>query len=76
DVATTQAAAIDPNYKGKGLQVTFTVEDPNFFTTKWSGAATYRKAGAEWVENVCAENIHEYYKGAETDVPQAKKADF
>jgi hypothetical protein len=76
DIATEQAAAIDPNYRGKGLQVEFTVEDPNFFTTKWSGTATYRKAGAEWVENVCAENTHEYYSGTETPVPRADKPDF
>ena len=71
-----QAAAIDPDYKGKGLQVQFTVEDKTYFTMPWSGAATYRKAGSEWVENVCAENTHEYYSGTETQVPQADKPDF
>jgi hypothetical protein len=74
--ATEQAAAIDPDYKGKGLQVQFTVEDKTYFTMPWSGAATYRKAGSEWVENVCAENTHEYYSGTETQVPQAGKPDF
>src|ERR1700680_1057883 len=29
-------ASIDPAYKGKGLQITFTVEDPAVFTTPWS----------------------------------------
>src|SRR6185312_6562103 len=42
--ATDQAASIDRNYKGKGLQVAFTVVDPNVFTTPWSGLATYSKA--------------------------------
>jgi len=74
--ATEQAASIDPAYRGKGLQVTFTVEDKTYFTTPWSGAATYRKAGAAWVENVCAENTHEYYSNSETDVPKADKPDF
>ena len=74
--ATEQAAAIDPAYRGKGLQVRFTVEDKNYFTTPWSGAATYRKAGAAWVENVCAENTHEYYSNAQTDVPRSDKPDF
>jgi hypothetical protein len=74
--ATEQAAAIDADYKGAGLQVQFTVDDPNVFTTPWSGAATYRKAGGEWVENVCAENIHEYYSGTDTPVPQADRPDF
>jgi hypothetical protein len=75
-VATEQAAAVDPNYKGNGLQVQFTVEDRNFFTMSWGGAATYRKAGAEWVENVCAENINEYYNHGNTKVPQADRPDF
>jgi hypothetical protein len=38
--------------------------------------ATYLHAAGEWVENVCAENIHEYYSGKDTDVPQAGEADF
>jgi hypothetical protein len=75
-VATEQAAAIDPDYKGKGLQVQFTVEDKNYFTMAWGGAATYRKAGSEWVENVCAENTHEYYNNGSTKVPEAERPDF
>jgi len=74
-VATEQAASIDEDYRGKGLQVQFTVEDKNVFNTPWSGAATYRRA-AGWVENVCAENPHEYYAGKDTDVPKADKPDF
>jgi hypothetical protein len=74
-VATEQAATIDETYKGKGLQVQFTVEDKNVFNTPWSGAATYRRA-ASWVENVCAENTHEYYAAKDTDVPRADKPDF
>lgn len=73
---TEQAASIDVDYKGKGLQVEFTVEDKNVFTMPWSGAATYRKAGGDWVENVCAENTHEYYAGRDTAVPEAGKPDF
>src|SRR5882672_4030271 len=74
-VATEQAATIDENYKGKGLQVQFTVEDKAVFNTPWSGAATYRRA-ASWVENVCAENIHEYYAGKDTEIPKADRPDF
>ena len=74
-VATEQAATIDEGYRGKGLQVQFTVEDKNVFNTPWSGAATYRRA-ASWVENVCAENTHEYYAAKDTDVPRADKPDF
>ena len=73
---TQQAAAIDPRYRGNGLQVEFTVEDPNVFKTAWSGTATYNKADDIWVENVCAENMHEYYNNRNTAVPTAAKPDF
>jgi hypothetical protein len=74
--ATNQAASIDPNYVGQGLQVSFTVVDPNVFTTPWSGLATYSKADDLWTENVCAENTFEYYNNRDTAVPQADKPDF
>ena len=32
----------NPNYKGKGLQLDFTVEDAEVFTTPWSAAVSYR----------------------------------
>ena len=75
-VTTEQAAAIDPDYKGKGLQVQFTVNDKTFYTMAWGGAATYRKAGSPWVENVCAENTNEYYRNTTTKVPEAERPDF
>jgi hypothetical protein len=71
-----QAAGIDAKYRGKGLQVEFTVEDPNIFRMPWSGAATYRKSDDVWVENVCAENLHEYYNNRDTPAPQAGRPDF
>ena len=74
--ATEQGAIVDRDYKGKGLQVQFTVEDTNMFVTPWSGLATYVHASGEWVENVCAENIHEYYAARDTQVPQSDKPDF
>lgn len=74
--ATEQGAIVDRDYKGKGLQVRFTVEDKNMFVTPWSGLATYVHASGEWVENICAENIHEYYAASDTKVPQADKPDF
>jgi len=74
--ATNQAAAIDPEYRGNGLQVAFTVEDPNVFTTAWSGFATYSKADDLWTENVCAENTFEYYNNRDTAVPTAETPDF
>ena len=34
----------DPNYKGKALQLQFTVEDEGVFTTPWSATKTYRRS--------------------------------
>jgi hypothetical protein len=68
---------IDPNYKGKGLQLEFTVEDEGSFTTPWTATITYRRPlPTGWPEFVCAENRHEYYAGIETAVPYADKPDF
>jgi hypothetical protein len=71
--------APDPDYKGKGLQLQFTVEDDGVFTTPWSAAIIYRRPLSplgEWPESVCAENPHEYYAGKDTAVPIADKPDF
>src|SRR5205085_2812055 len=58
---------VDLNYRGKYLQLTFTVEDPNVFTTPWSATVTYgrpappiSKGLSDWLENVCAENPRKY----------------
>jgi hypothetical protein len=66
----------DPRYKGKGLQLQFTVEDDGVFTMAWSATITYRRTFLEWPEIVCAENIHEYYAGKDAAVPTADKPDF
>jgi hypothetical protein len=75
-LATPQAAGIDENYRGKGLQVAFTVEDPNVFNAPWSGMATYSKADDSWVENVCAENTHQYYAKRDAAIPKGDRPDF
>jgi hypothetical protein len=66
----------DPAYKGKGLQLEFTVDDEGVFTMPWSAAVTYRRALAERLEYICAENPHEYYAGKDTAVPRADNPDF
>jgi hypothetical protein len=66
----------DPNYRGKGLQLQFTVEDEGVFTRPWSATITYRRVAREWPETVCAENTHEYYAGTNSVVPRADKPDF
>jgi hypothetical protein len=69
--------APDPNYKGKGLQLDFTVEDTRVFTMPWSATITYRRPiTTEWPENVCAENPHDYTTGKDTRVPRADNPDF
>ena len=67
---------IDPNYRGKFLQVQYTVEDEGVFTTPWSATITYRPARVPWQEIVCAENTHEYYYNKDSEVPTAAKPDF
>jgi hypothetical protein len=75
--------APDPDYKGKGLQLEFTVEDRGAFTTPWKATITYLRSGnKEWYERVCAENIQHYYTDAqyysdkEARIPTAERPDF
>jgi hypothetical protein len=67
---------IDRNYRGKHLQLHFTVEDPGVFTMPWTATITYGRGSEEWPETVCAENTHEYYNNKDSDVPTAEKFDF
>ena len=71
----TEGVTIDPDYRGKGLQVLFTVEDSGVFTMPWSASVTYLRAAGEWPESVCAENLRES-TGADRKVPTAEKPDF
>jgi len=67
----------DPNYRGKYLQLEFTVEDEGVFTMPWSATITYgRPPLDDWVESICAENIREYYNNKDSAVPTANKPDF
>jgi hypothetical protein len=68
--------APDPNYRGKALQLQFTVEDKGVFTTAWSATKTYRRVFRDWPENVCAENPHKYGTEKDAAVPTADKPDF
>ena len=67
---------IDRNYRGKYLQVQFTVEDEGVFTMPWTATITYGRGSGAWEEIVCAENRHEYYYNKDSDVPTADKPDF
>ena len=69
------AVPLDQNY-GKALQVEFTVDDPKYFTTPWTARATYRRSLLPWSEQICAENIVEYWPGMNIGVPQDTTPDF
>jgi hypothetical protein len=76
--ASDQGFARNPDYKGKGLQLQFTVEDEGVFTMPWSATITYRRPLSSlggWPEYVCAENTS-FYPGKEAGVPRADKPDF
>jgi hypothetical protein len=74
--AVAEGWAPDPGYKGMGLQLAFTVEDPGVFTTPWSATKTYRRVSRDWPENVCAENPHRYGTDRDPALPTADKPDF
>jgi hypothetical protein len=68
--------ARNPDYKGPGLQLEFTVEDEGVFTKPWSASISYRRPLGDWPEMVCAENPHEYFSGRHAAIPTAVKPDF
>jgi hypothetical protein len=76
NIRTTDTAS-DLTYRGKRLQLLFTVEDEGVFTMPWSATITYERPAQEWMEIACAENIFDFYTGQnEASVPTANKPDF
>jgi len=77
-----RVGGVDPNYRGKGLQLEFTVEDPGVFTMPWSATITYgRNANQSWDERICAENVqydyqYNYFSDKDARLPTADKPDF
>jgi hypothetical protein len=67
----------DPSYRGKHLQLQFTVEDEGVFRMPWSAIITYERPidDGRGVEYVCAEST-KWYPGKNAAVPTAKKPDF
>ena len=64
-------------HRGKFLQLHLTIEDEGVFTTPWTATLTYAPApNAQLLEDVCAENIHQYYYNNDANVPRADKPDF
>ncbi len=80
--SASQGYPVDPDYKGKGLQLEFTVEDEGAFTMPWKGIITYRRALRKyWDERICAENIthyegRNYYSDKNAKPATADKPDF
>jgi hypothetical protein len=72
-----QNSPADRNYRGKHLQIQFTVEDKGAFTTPWSATVTYQLGSTVWPETVCAENTLGFgEKDGHAEVPVAAKPDF
>lgn len=69
-------AEFDPDYRGKLLQLHFTVEDEGVFTTPWTATITYWPNLLPWPEQICAENTFEYYNNRHSAVPEAREPDF
>jgi hypothetical protein len=70
-------SAPDYGYRGKHLQLRFTVEDEGVFTMPWSATITYRRGQEDWREVVCPENKQELaIAGRGAAVPTANKPDF
>ena len=68
-------AEFNPSYRGKVLQLHFTVEDEGVFTTPWTATITYRPNVGPWTDLICSENI-QWYSGKNAAVPTADKPDF
>ena len=51
----TPGADFDAGYRGKVLQLHFTVEDAGVFTIPWTATITYRPAVGEWSDLICSE---------------------
>jgi hypothetical protein len=75
DAKENWRAQAAPSYRGKYLQLQFTVEDEGAFTTPWIATMTYGRGLGGWGEAVCAENI-QWYSGKDAAVPRADKPDF
>jgi len=72
-----QSLVFDPHYRGKHLQLQFTVVDDGVFTMPWSATITYSVPLGSWEEHVCAESRLGYFStGDEATVPTASKPDF
>jgi hypothetical protein len=75
-IAIASRVGLEPDYRGKHLQLHFTVDDNGVFAMPWSATITYQRGFGEWREYVCAENTRGFYDGKDAAVPIADKSDF
>lgn len=66
---------IDLSTNQKGLQVEFRVEDPNVFTSPWTGFVTYRRPIGDWPESICADNP-DFFGSDAASKPTASRPDL
>jgi hypothetical protein len=72
-----QSLEFDPDYRGKHLQLQFTVDDEGVFTMPWTATITYSVPLGAWEEHVCAESRLGYFSnGNEAAAPTADTPDF
>jgi hypothetical protein len=72
-----QSLEFDPAYRGKHLQLAFTVDDVGVFTMPWTATITYSVPLGAWEEHVCAESrLGHFSTGAQAAVPTADTPDF
>jgi hypothetical protein len=60
----------------KGLQIQVTIDDPNTYTTQWSGNITYRLTQESFEERICAENASQGHHEGIEHPPIADRSDF
>ena len=76
DTPGAYGLVVDPAYRGKGLQIQFTVEDDGVFTMPWSATVTYRRGLTILAEQVCVEDSPGIDGTNKRAIPRADKPDF
>jgi hypothetical protein len=63
--------------KGNALEVSATVEDPGAYNMPWTGIQRWNLGPPRQIlEQVCAENSHEFFNYDVVPIPRAEKPDF
>jgi hypothetical protein len=57
----------------QGMEVTFTVDDPDTYYEPWSGMRRFRRVQQQFMEGICAENNQHLF---DYEIPIASNPDF